>query len=71
MDLVSATSAAKKIGVPQSTFSDWIRSGRVPGAIKVSNMWLVPADITLEEIDQPKMGRPPKTTDEEAGDEEA
>ena len=44
--------------MPQPTMSRWLREGRVPGATKVSNMWLVPNNLTLDDIDVPKMGRP-------------
>lgn len=57
---LSATKAANKLGIPQTTFSGWLQDGRVPGAMKVSNMWLIPDTITLEDIDVPKMGRPLK-----------
>lgn len=60
MTLMSATKTAERLGVPQTTFSYWLREGRVPGAVKVSNMWLVPDDLSLNDIDLPQMGRPPK-----------
>jgi len=60
MSFVSASEAARKMGIPQTTISKWCLAGRVPGAMKVSNMWLVPADITLADIDRPRMGRPRK-----------
>ena len=60
MELVSASEAARIMDIPQTTLSRWIIGGRVSGAIKVANMWLVPADITLEDIERPRMGRPKK-----------
>ncbi len=60
MSFVSASTAAENVGVAQSTFFDWCLAGRVPGAVKVSNMWLVPDNITLDDIDRPRMGRPRK-----------
>jgi len=65
---LSATKAANKLGVPQTTFSGWLQDGRVPGAMKVSNMWLIPEDISLEDIDVPKMGRPQKNGNGEKPD---
>ncbi len=62
-NLISASKAAINLGVPQTTFSGWIRDGRVPGAMKVSNMWLVPDNVTIDDIDTPQMGRPPKNGD--------
>ncbi len=56
--LMTASKMAEKLGVPQSTFSDWIRNGRVPGVVKVSNVWLVPDTVTINDIDKPAMGRP-------------
>jgi len=63
MQFVSATKLAELLDVPQPTFSRWILQGRVPGAVKVSNMWLVPDNLRLEDIDVPKMGRPVKQDD--------
>lgn len=57
-NLISASEAARRLDVPQPTMSRWLREGRVPGATKVSNMWLVPNNLTLDDIDVPKMGRP-------------
>lgn len=61
MTMMSASKAAERLGIPQTTLTYWLREGRVPGAIKVSNMWLVPDTITEDDIDKPQMGRPPKT----------
>ena len=58
-DYFSASKAAKKLGVSDVTVSTWCRQGRIPGAFKVSNMWLIPVTTTLDDIDTPKMGRPP------------
>jgi len=62
-NLISASEAARRMNVVQQTFSRWLRDGRVPGAMKVSNMWLVPDNVTIEDIDTPQMGRPPKNGD--------
>ncbi len=59
-NLISASEAARRLQVAQTTFSGWIRDGRVPGAIKVANMWLVPDNLTLDDINRPRMGRPRK-----------
>ena len=66
-NLISASEAARRLDVPQPTMSRWLRDGRVPGAIKVSNMWLVPDSITIDDIDIPEMGRPPKTNGNNGG----
>ncbi len=59
-NLISASEAARRLNIPQPTMSRWLREGRVPGAMKVSNMWLIPATVTMDEIDTPVMGRPLK-----------
>lgn len=59
-NLISASEAARRLDVPQPTMSRWLRDGRVPGAMKVSNMWLIPESITIDDIDKPEIGRPPK-----------
>lgn len=60
-DYLSASKTAKRLGVSDVTISTWCRQGRIPGAFKVSNMWLIPKNITIDEIDVPDMGRPPKS----------
>lgn len=57
-NLISASEMARRLKVSQTTMSRWIQEGRVPNAMKVSNMWLVPEDTTIDDIDRPKMGRP-------------
>lgn len=57
-NLISASEMARRLDVSQTTISRWLHEGRVPNAMKVSNMWLVPDDTTLDDIDRPKMGRP-------------
>lgn len=59
-NLISASEAARRLEIPQPTLSRWLREGRIKRAIKVSNMWLVPDDIGIDDIDRPEMGRPPK-----------
>lgn len=60
-NFISASEAARRLDVLPQTMSRWLREDRVPGAMKVSNMWLVPESISIEDIDVPVMGRPPKT----------
>lgn len=57
---MSASKTADRLGIPQTTLTYWLRDGRVPRAEKISGMWLIPDDITLDDIDVPSMGRPPK-----------
>lgn len=59
-NLISASEAARRWNVPQTTLSRWLIDGRIPGAMKVSSMWLIPDTTKLEDIDIPVMGRPPK-----------
>lgn len=59
MTMMSASKTAERLGIPETALTYWLRKGRVPGAIKVSNMWLVPETVTTEDIDIPQMGRPP------------
>lgn len=68
-DYVSAREAAKFLGVSDVTVSTWCRQGRVPGAFKVSKMWLIPSDVTIDDIDVPKMGRPSKEQEEQYASE--
>lgn len=57
MNLLSAKEAARRLGLAGSTLTRWCIQGRVPGAVKVANMWLVPEE-SLDKIDRPAMGRP-------------
>lgn len=59
-NLISASEAARRLDVIPQTMSRWLREGRVRGAMKVANMWLVPESVSFEDIDVPKMGRPLK-----------
>lgn len=61
---VNASEAARRLGTSPQKLSDWCRRGRVPGAVKFANMWIMPVD-SLEKIDVPKMGRPVKERVEE------
>lgn len=58
-DYLSASKTAERLGVSDVTIYSWCRQGRIPGAFKVSNMWLIPKDVKLDDIDIPKIGRPP------------
>lgn len=60
MEFISAREAADKLNVAPNTFTQWCVQKRVPGAKKVSGVWLVPDTITLDEINRPKIGRPTK-----------
>lgn len=60
MSLISASEAARRLDIPQTTFSRWLIEGRVKNAQKVANMWLVPDTLTEDDIDKPQMGRPYK-----------
>jgi predicted site-specific integrase-resolvase len=59
-NFISASEAARRLKVPQPTMSRWLREGRIPGAMKIANMWVVPVTLELDDIDMPKMGRPVK-----------
>ena len=57
-ELISASEAARRLNIAQTTLSRWIRQGRVPGAKKVANIWLVHDNLTLDDIDTPTVGKP-------------
>lgn len=59
-NFISASEAARRLNILPQTMSRWLREDRVPGAMKVSNMWLVPENVSMDDIDTPQMGRPPK-----------
>ena len=40
------------------TVARWCREGRVPGAMQIDAAWLIPANITLEDVERPRIGRP-------------
>ena len=60
---LSAREASAILGVSNVTMSLWCREGRVPGVIKIKGQWLIPANITLDDIDRPRMGRPRKAVE--------
>lgn len=66
-NLISASEFARRVDVPESTMNRWVRRGRVPGAVKIANLWLVPEWVTIDDIERPKMGRPPDSSDDEKG----
>lgn len=56
---ISARKAAKVLGVSHVTVSNWCRDGRIPGVAILDDVaWIIPADITLNDIQRPVMGRP-------------
>lgn len=56
---ISARKFAKKVNKSPTTISKWCKQGRVPGALMMDDtIWLIPGDVTLDDIDRPKMGRP-------------
>jgi hypothetical protein len=59
-NLLNATEAGVVYGVSKTTMADWCERGLVPGAQKVGRTWVIPAS-SLDKIDRPRMGRPPKT----------
>ena len=65
MEFISAREAAGILNVAPNTVTQWCVQGRVPGAKRVSGVWLIPDTITLDDIDRPKMGRPSKETQQE------
>jgi hypothetical protein len=51
-DYVTAYKLAKAWGYPEETIADWCEQGRVPSAFKNANLWLIPRDITIVEINK-------------------
>jgi len=64
---LTATEAADILGVTKATVSNWCRQGRIPGAYKVAVVWQIPL-TSLDKIDVPEMGRPPKNGNGEKSD---
>lgn len=54
----TAYKLAKKWGIPEETIAAWCQQGRVPGAFKNANLWLIPSDITMNNINNSMMGQP-------------
>jgi hypothetical protein len=52
-DYFTAYKLAKDFDVPEETVAAWCRQGRVPGAFKRSNLWLIPRDVTVHDIALP------------------
>ncbi|MCB8992083.1 MAG: helix-turn-helix domain-containing protein [Ardenticatenaceae bacterium] len=59
-NLISARQAAKLLGVSRTTVSEWCQKGIIRNAQKVGATWAIPVS-SLEDIERPKMGRPPET----------
>ena len=60
---MTANEFAEKINTPYPTVAQWLRDGRIPGALlqevgKV-RFWLIPVDV-LKDFARPKKGRPKK-----------
>lgn len=57
--IFNAKQAGDLVGVSKTTMADWCERGFVPGAQKVGRIWAIP-ESSLDKIDRPPMGRPPK-----------
>ncbi len=62
--ILTATEAAKIVGVSKMTMSEWCQRGYVPNVQKVSIYWAIP-ESSLDLIDRPRMGRPRKREEEQ------
>ena len=63
---ISARKAAKILGVSHVTVSKWCKEGRIPNVAILDNVaWIIPADISLDDIDRPSIGRPTKDDNED------
>jgi len=55
---------AKQMGVPYTTLMDWVKAGRVKGAMfeeaPTGGYWLIP-ESAAKTLERPKLGRPRKT----------
>jgi hypothetical protein len=58
-NLITASEAGRRLDVSAQTIINWCNHGRVPGAMKLATIWVIPED-SLELIERPSMGRPPK-----------
>ena len=58
---MTATEVAERLEVSDQAVLNWISQGRIPGAQKVGRTWAIP-ESSLDKIDRPPMGRPPKAT---------
>ena len=54
-DYFTAYKLAKDWGFPEETIAAWCQQGRVPGAFKNANLWLIPRDITMKHINNSEM----------------
>ncbi|WP_273845364.1 helix-turn-helix domain-containing protein [Rubrobacter calidifluminis] len=55
----TSAQAAERYGIDQSQVRRYCEAGRIPGAVKVANRWLIPRDAWPE---QTGFGRPPEWT---------
>lgn len=58
-DYYTAHKLAQQFGESEDTITDWCAQGRVPGAFQAENLWLIPRDTTMNDIDL-KMVEQPK-----------
>lgn len=54
----TAYKLAKKWSIPEETIVNWCQQGRIPGAFKNANLWLIPSDITMNDINNSVIGQP-------------
>jgi len=54
-DYVTAYTIAKNFGETEARVEDWCKQGRVPGAFKRDNLWLIPRDFTIYDMDSSMM----------------
>jgi len=57
-DYFTAYKLAEKWGISEEIIVDWCQQGHVPGAFKNANLWLIPTDITMNDIDNSVMRQP-------------
>lgn len=56
----TAVQAAKRFGVTDSQVRHLALEDRIPGAVKVAGVWLIPADSWPVEVVEGGPGRPPR-----------
>jgi hypothetical protein len=64
-DLLTTPEVAEILDVTAAWVSELCRQGRVPGAVQRGRFWFVPFE-SVNNIEDVKMGRPPKTDDKSA-----
>ncbi len=53
----SAREAATRLGYDYTFFTRKLNRGEIPGAKKFQQVWIVPTDVTREQVERP-IGRP-------------